>query len=189
MTKSTKEPPVLRDGALILRPARESDAEARLALGRTPEIARMFPLDADRAREPLTLEEARRWAERLMAHPHGWAVEYEGRLLGEAHLSQLDRAHGSARFACAIYDPAMLGKGLGRRLIRLVLAYGFGELGLHRIGLRVLAYNERAIRCYKACGFVEEGLVREAVLVDGERHDDILMGVLRGEFEAACGKL
>ena len=30
----------------------------------------------------------------------------------------------------------------------------FGILGLHRIDLRVLAYNTRAISCYRRCGFV-----------------------------------
>ena len=34
-------------------------------------------------------------------------------------------------------------------------------LGLHRVGLRVLAYNDRAIRCYKKCGFREEGRERQ----------------------------
>ena len=48
--------------------------------------------------------------------------------------------------------------------------------------LRVLAYNERAIRCYLSCGFVEEGRERESALVDGERYDDLIMGVLAHEY-------
>jgi RimJ/RimL family protein N-acetyltransferase len=41
---------------------------------------------------------------------------------------------------------------------------GFGVLGLHRIELRVLATNRRAIDCYLACGFRKEGVRREAEL-------------------------
>ena len=61
---------------------------------------------------------------------------------------------------------------------RLVLQYGFEVVGLHRIDLRVLAYNERAIACYRRCGFVEEGRERDAALIDGEWHDDVIMAVL-----------
>lgn len=71
--------------------------------------------------------------------------------------------------------------GLGRETVRLILAHAFGALGLHRVSLRVVAYNTRAIRCYLACGFVEEGREREAALVGGERHDDIMMGILSRE--------
>lgn len=66
--------------------------------------------------------------------------------------------------------------------MRLALAYGFDGLGLHRIDLRVLAFNERAIRCYRKCGFVVEERLREPALVDSERHDDLIMGLLASEF-------
>ena len=72
--------------------------------------------------------------------------------------------------------------GLGRQAVRLVLAHAFGPLGLHRVGLRVIAFNTRAIRCYRACGFIEEGREREAAQVGGAWHDDIIMGVLAQEF-------
>jgi RimJ/RimL family protein N-acetyltransferase len=74
--------------------------------------------------------------------------------------------------------PALLGKGLGTEATRLVLRHAFNDLGLHRVGLRVLAYNHRAIRSYEKCGFVIEGREREAALVDGAWHDDVLMGAL-----------
>jgi len=57
-------------------------------------------------------------------------------------------------------------------------------MSLHRVSLRVLAYNVRAIRCYSACGFVEEGREREAAFVGGEWHDDVMMGLLAHEFAA-----
>lgn len=156
----------------------------RLRLGRVPEIARMFAVQSKDAARPVTEAEARAWVEGLAENPHGWVVEYEGRLLGEAVLDNVDRTHGGARLVCGLYDLERLGRGIGRRVVRLVLAYAFRQLGLHRVGLRVIAYNERAYRCYLACGFKEEGRVRQAVLMDGVRYDDILMGILRTEYEA-----
>ena len=67
-----------------------------------------------------------------------------------------------ARLAVGLYDPAKLGQGTGRQAIRLVLDHAFGGLRLHRVGLRVISYNVRAIRAYRACGFTEEGREREA---------------------------
>ncbi len=131
---------------------------------------------------PLTQAVVASWLEGLATHPHAWAVEHDGRLLGEARLDALDRHDAQARLAVGLYDPARLGIGLGREAVRLVLRHAFGELRLHRVGLRVVAYNVRAIRCYLACGFVVEGREREAALVAGERHDDALMGILAREF-------
>ncbi len=109
-------------------------------------------------------------------------MEHDGRLLGEVWLDGVDTHDARARLAVESYDPTRLGMGLGREVVRLVLRYAFGTLGLYRVSLRVLAYNERAIRCYLACGFVVEGREREAALVGGERHDDVMMGVLAREF-------
>lgn len=48
--------------------------------------------------------------------------------------------------AIGMYDANIVGKGYGSEAIRLLLQYAFADLDLHRIGVRVLAYNHRAIR-------------------------------------------
>ena len=55
----------------------------------------------------------------------------------------------------------------------MALRHAFGKLGMHRVDLKVLADNARAIAAYRACGFVE-----------GSWHDDVVMGVLDREFAA-----
>ena len=47
----------------------------------------------------------------------------------------------------------------------------------------MLAFNTRAIRCYLACGFRQEGVRREAELYPDGRKDLIIMGLLRPEYE------
>lgn len=86
--------------------------------------------------------------------------------------------------AIGIYDTTCLGRGFGSKAIKLVLGYAFGAMQLHRISVRVLAYNDRAIRAYEKCGFVPEGRERETAFVDGHWYDDIIMGVLAHEFAA-----
>jgi RimJ/RimL family protein N-acetyltransferase len=144
----------------------------------------MFGVDRAAAEIPLQAADALAWLARLRSYRHAWIIEHEGRLLGEIRLHSFEPKDKAARIAIALFDPARLGMGLGTEAIRLVLAYGFGTLGLHRIDLRVLAFNERAIRAYRKCGFVIEGRLREAALVDGERHDDLIMGLLASDFRA-----
>lgn len=136
--------------------------------------------------EPATMtrEEATGWYERVTSDPNPlhWAVELDGRFIGTARLHSLDKTDERARYAVGILDRTVLGRGLGQQITRLVLAYGFTVVGLHRTDLRVLAFNVRAINCYGQCGFVEEGREREAALIDGTWHDDVIMGILDYEF-------
>ena len=70
----------------------------------------------------------------------------------------------------------------GLVLRQLLLKYGFETMHLHRIDLKVLEYNRRAIRCYEKCGFQQEGVLRESAYIDGKFYADILMGILDREF-------
>ena len=180
----TADGPVLRGPTVTLRQPRLRDTAERLALGKDPGIMRMFGADPA-SLPPLTEAAVARWLDGLSTHPHAWVVEYDGRLLGEARLDDVDPHDARARLAVGFYDPTRLGMGLGRETVRLLLAHAFGPLGLHRVSLRVVCYNMRAIRCYRACGFVEEGREREAALVGAERYDDVLMGMLAREFSLA----
>ena len=181
----TNHVPELEGDHVRLRPFRRSDIAGRLALGRSPEIVRCFggdPIDLP----PYGEKEAQQWVERNMAHPLSWAVEVDGRLLGEARLDGLNSHDRRARLATGLYDVAQLGRGLGREAIGLVLSHAFGTLALHRIDLRVLTFNERAIRCYRACGFIVEGCERESARIGEHWHDDIIMGLLEQDFCAGA---
>lgn len=77
-----------------------------------------------------------------------------------------------------------LDQGYGTDAMRLVVRFGFRELGLHRIDLTVLAFNARAIAAYRKVGFVEEGRAREAVFHDGHWYDEVSMAILASEWRA-----
>jgi diamine N-acetyltransferase len=74
-------------------------------------------------------------------------------------------------------------QGYGREAIGLLLGYGFNELNLHRIYLRVDASNTQGIRCYIHCGFVEEGRLRDNTYHQGQFEDQLIMSVLRPEYQ------
>lgn len=107
-----------------------------------------------------------------------------GLCIGGIRLHSIAETDRRARLAIGIFDRRFWSHGYGTEAIRLLLAYAFSTMGLHRVDLRVLAYNTRAIRAYEKCGFIREGIERESALVDGVWHDDIIMSVLEHEFHA-----
>ena len=165
----------------MLRPFKRSDVVARARLGQDADINRMFggtPSWSGVRR--LAEGEAQAWYDHVTTdgNPHHWAIEDDDRFIGTARLHGLDEHDRRARYAIGILDGSLLGRGIGRDVTLSVLRYAFGDLGLHRVDLRVLAFNERAIGCYRRCGFVEEGREREAVRIGEQWHDEVIMGVL-----------
>jgi diamine N-acetyltransferase len=70
------------------------------------------------------------------------------------------------------------GHGLGRAALTLVLDHAFGELRAHRVWLDVKRDNARARHLYAALGFVEEGVLRDALRVGDGYESLVLMAKL-----------
>jgi len=175
--------PILEARDVKLRPPCAADADKRFVLGNDVDIAVMFGASRQDVR-PITKEAAATWLQRLTEHPCAWVTESQGSMIGEIRLDRIDTRDRRASMAIGIFDVTCLGRGLGSQAIMLLLEYAFGPMLLHRIAIRVLAYNRRAIRAYEKCGFVVEGRERESALVDGTWHDDVMMGLLAHEFVA-----
>jgi RimJ/RimL family protein N-acetyltransferase len=172
--------PILRGRRVTLRRPRDEDFHARLRLGADPDIIRMYGGSRDEMR-PVTEADAKRWVQQLRKQDYAWIIETDA-LIGHVRLDRVDLRDKRASLAIGIEDKTQLGKGLGTEAVSLVLRYAFDVLDLHRISVRVIAYNARAIRAYEKCGFAVEGREREAALVDGEWHDDVMMAILDREF-------
>ncbi len=74
------------------------------------------------------------------------------------------------------------GKGYGTEAMKLLVDYGFGTLGMHRMELETFDFNERAIKSYIKAGFKEEGHRRQAHYIDGQYNDVLFMGILYDEW-------
>jgi RimJ/RimL family protein N-acetyltransferase len=164
-----------------LRRPIEGDVEARAAHGYHPDILAGVGVRLI-APVSMTLNDARKWVDRIAHHTHAWIIEHDGTLTGEVRLDNLNAEDQRASLAIAIVDHGKLGQGLGREAIKACLRIAFEELNLHRVSVRVLASNLRAIRCYEACGFKREGIERASALTDWGWQDDVMMGILASEF-------
>jgi ribosomal-protein-alanine N-acetyltransferase len=158
-----------------------SDRQDRLSYGRDPEFRRMVGGDPSSC-PPLTKQEVDGWYRRLCAEPLHWVIEAEGHCIGAARLHALDEPGLCARYAIGIFSPGYWGRGYGAEATRLVLGFAFEVLRLGRVDLHVLAFNRRAIACYRKCGFVEEAGEPERVLIGGEWHSDVLMSISEHQY-------
>ena len=134
---------------------------------------------------PFTRDLARKhWQDILLADPEQrvrFAVEVNGGFIGHVALKDIDRRSQHAWLSIVLAG-GQVGRGYGRDALRTLLHWAFEIQNLRRISLETWATNERALRCYRAVGFVEEGCMREMMWLDGQYVDAIQMGLLRHEW-------
>ncbi|WP_299657922.1 GNAT family N-acetyltransferase [uncultured Tateyamaria sp.] len=174
---NTSSKPELRGPRVLLRDVVPGDVDARFALGNTPDIIKMFGGDPTQVRD-ITRDAAEAWVTAQKTEPYAWVIEVADRLLGAVRLHTLNPADKRAQIAIGILDPSALGKGFGTEAMQVLARHAFETMGMHRLGCRVLAFNDRAIASYEKVGFVVEGREREAALIGQEWHDDLIMGLL-----------
>jgi RimJ/RimL family protein N-acetyltransferase len=130
---------------------------------------------------------ARKWMDAI-AENRGvvFAIEHDGRPIGQANYRDLRPKGKNAEVGIGIGEPGLWGRGLGREALGLLVRYLVDDLGLHRIYLSVLAYNDRAIASYQAAGFEVEGIERDGVMTDkGTWADDVKMAYVVGRARPA----
>jgi RimJ/RimL family protein N-acetyltransferase len=104
--------------------------------------------------------------------------------IGHVGLYQIDNRVRKAEFAIVIGDCRWWGRGLGKRVTEVVVAWGFSQLNLHKITLGVLTSNPRAIHIYEALGFRCEGVLHDDQFRDGKYLDLVLMVMFETEWRA-----
>ena len=104
------------------------------------------------------------------------------KLLGTCGIHKINNINRTATLGIFIGDKEERNKGYGTEAIRLMLDFGFNYLNLHSIKLDLLAFNERALKCYQKCGFKEYGRRRKSDFINGKYYDTISMDILAEEF-------
>lgn len=103
-------------------------------------------------------------------------------IVGVVSLSGIDFLNRKAEFGIMIGDNAARGKGYGTEACRLIVKHAFERLSLNKIYLGVHAEHTAAIRSYEKVGFVQEGRLREDILMNGRYVDTVIMSLLAKDF-------
>ena len=190
MTTTFATKPTIQGEQVTLRPFEERDVAAMIAAIADPDVRRLTgsvhtSADADAATDDDD-------------HPdrlHAWYMSRgaqtdrldlavvdnsTGVCVGEVVLNDYDEGSASCNFR-TLFGPDGRDRGFGTEATRLLIAYGFEGLGLHRISLEVYAFNPRARRAYEKAGFIVEGILRDALRFDGEWLDATVMSMLSSD--------
>jgi diamine N-acetyltransferase len=140
---------------------------------------------------PVSEEAARRRIETVTRDERqvGFAVALraDDRLVGAVRLYRLSPQRRNCGYSLAL-APASSFRGAAaaaREATRLVLAYAFDTLNLHRVYVQLPASDRAARSSFAAAGFIEEGVLRQEAWRDGKYDDVAVMGLLREELDPA----
>ena len=111
-----------------------------------------------------------------------FAIEADKKCIGQCALFNFKETAQTCELGITIGDQAYWARGYGRDAIQSLLDYAFRIRNIRRVLLSVNGNNQRAIKAYKSCGFVEEGCLRAHVWNNGEYVDLVIMGLLREEW-------
>jgi RimJ/RimL family protein N-acetyltransferase len=157
--------------------ATEADIAFIMSVERLPGYAPLVgTYDADDHRRRLAAANTRYLLCRLGGAPVGFAV-----------VRLDDDGMGNAQLHRIAVAPA--GLGHGSAFLRQICSLAFALAGVGRVWLDLLPSNARAKHVYSKLGFVEEGIMRQALrLADGRREDLVLMAMLREHWLAQPNK-
>ena len=169
---------------LRLRPIEPSDAPLLQMWRSEPSVRKHQPL------APFTTGQLR--AE-ISSRRHGdlwsgrgsrfdWIVEVEGRPAGWITLVIHSWEHGLAEWGYALSTPYQ-GRGHMTAALSRILPELFERTPLYRIEARCSVENEASRRVLEKLGFVREGTLRGYFLLDGERVDNHIYAITRGDWE------
>ncbi len=85
------------------------------------------------------------------------------RTIGHISLGAISRKNRSGRISRVLIGENARGKGYCKAMVNALVEIGFTQLNLHKISLGVYDFNTSAIKCYKSCGFIVEGIQRDVL--------------------------
>jgi len=143
--------------------------------------------EADPEASPFVTVDSREAHEATLADPNQehLIVSDGARSLGHIVLRGLEDRHRVIEIRRIVI--AEKGRGVGPVALRLAVDRCFRDYGAHRVWLDVIPHNERALRVYRELGFVHEGVLREAQIVDGVHESLAIMSILEDEWDGDRG--
>jgi ribosomal-protein-alanine N-acetyltransferase len=180
-----QQPPVLHAPGFSLREVEPRDANSLLAMLTTPEVTRFI------TPPPRTLEGFERfieWArtQRAAGSFLCFAVVPQSchEAVGVFQLKSLTPGFGVAELGFAL-GAEFWGSGIFDRGARLTLDFAFDVVGVNRIEARSVVDNGRGNRALRKLGAIEEGLLRQSFLHQGQYVDQLLWSILPEDWLSA----
>lgn len=139
---------------VIIRPLKEEDAYTSVIWRNDPEV---FKFTGNTYSQVITIDSELEWIRKVIANnkaglEYRCAIEVDGEYVGNIYLTDLSTRTG--HYHIFIGNRNFWGRGVAKKASELIIRYGFEQLHLDGIRLKVKKTNTRAVRLYKSLGFV-----------------------------------
>jgi len=112
-----------------------------------------------------------------------WIIEYEGKKLGLASITGIDRTLSSCYWAFYLGDLSVRGVGIGAKIEYNVLEYVFNELKINKLRCEVFVTNDKVIKMHEKFGFRREAFYREHCVRNNHKLDAVGLAILKSEWD------
>lgn len=169
---------------IYLRPLEVSDAQEmlELQLANKEFFAKYSSTRTDefytRDYQRETIEKNKVQMEKDEKYSFGIFLNETDKLIGSIALSEVLRGSLQSCFIGYSLDKPNNGSGYMTEAVRLLVAFGFKELGLHRIEAGVMPHNLGSIRVLEKAGFHKEGIARKNVEINGKWEDHQVLAII-----------
>ena len=171
--------PVLETERLLLREITHDDAEGIFACFSNDDVIRFY--GQEKVENIKQAEQFVEFFSKSYTEKKGvrWGIERKGNqgIIGTIGFNALSMKHKRGEIGYEIH-PEQWRKGYTLEAVSSVLQYGFGELGLTRIGAVVFIDNEASNKLLSKVGFQKEGILRDYVYQNGKAHDTYVYSIL-----------
>ena len=173
---------ILKGQKVILRTVRLEDAPRFVRWFNDPTVTKFLLMRC------MKLNEEVKWIKDRLKNPPANKLHFcidtiDGEHIGACGLDDIHERNSRAEIGIMIGNKKFWNKGYGTDAMKVLIDYTFKKLKLHRLGLNVYDYNDRAIRVYENLGFKLEGKVREANFYNKKFRDFYYMGLLDREWK------
>ncbi|MFN3754478.1 UDP-4-amino-4,6-dideoxy-N-acetyl-beta-L-altrosamine N-acetyltransferase [Flavobacterium sp.] len=133
---------------------------------------------------PISAEQQIKWFEKISNDSTCvyWIIEYDGKKLGLASVTGIDRTLSSCYWAFYLGDLSVRGGGIGAKIEYNVLEYVFNELKLNKLRCEVFVTNDKVIKMHEKFGFRREAYYREHCIKNGQKLDVVGLAILQSEW-------
>ncbi len=103
--------------------------------------------------------------------------------IGTFKIGHIDWRLGIGDVGIMIGNPIFKGKGWSTKIVKLGIDYAFNVLNLRRLTGGCFSKNIAMCKCFESCGFIKEGILREALILDGLYCDHVCYGLLKKDIK------
>ena len=133
----------------------------------------------------ITQEQQVKWFEKISSETNlkYWIIEFEGKKLGLASITGIDKTLSSCYWAFYLGDLSVRGTGIGAKVEYNVIEFVFNDLKLNKLRCEVFVSNDKVIKMHEKFGFRREAYYREHCVKDNQKLDVVGLALLEADWK------